>query len=312
MEMKVPNFLIIGAGKSGTTSVYHYLKEHPEVFMSTVKETNFFALEGEKIETRDDDSDQMYHYPWSVNNWEQYLDLFKDASLNQIRGEASPMYLYSSKAAESIKTRVPDVKLIAVLRQPSERLYSRYLHLARENRVPGKFEDALDEKSIWWKRNDLINEGRYHTHLSKYFELFPENQIKVILYDDLKKDQNAVMKEIYSFLGVNPNFVPDTDQQHNVSGIIKNKTMDLLIGQNSWVKERISQLSPELMRRVKGSKRLKSLVNGMRNKNLSRPAMSFDMKRALDEIYKSEIDSLSNLIDRNLDHWKVNTEGAWR
>ena len=121
-----------------------------------------------------------------------------------------------------------------------------------------------------------------------------------------------LMKEIYSFLGVNPNFVPDTDQQHNVSGIIKNKTMDLLIGQNSWVKERISQLSPELMRRVKGSKRLKSLVNGMRNKNLSRPAMSFDMKRALDEIYKSEIDSLSNLIDRNLDHWKVNTEGAWR
>ncbi len=304
MEIKEPNFLVIGAGKSGTTSLYEYLNEHPEVFMSPVKETNFFALEGERLEDQETDPEQMRHYPWSITDQASYTDLFKDATNQKAIGEVSPMYLYSKKAALTIKERMPQVKLIAILRQPTDRLYSRYLHLARESRTPtSSFEDVLDKQSIWWKRNDLIQEGFYHSHLNNYFELFPENQLHVVLYDDFRKNPQAVIKEIYQFIGVDTTYAPAMDTEFNVSGFVANEKIDSIIGQNSVVKSLITRISPALTKYLSGNKKIKSWVNQLRNKNLKRPPLSRGLKMQINEIYRSEIVRLQVLINKDLSHW---------
>ncbi|MFT6939897.1 MAG: hypothetical protein ACJASN_001386 [Cyclobacteriaceae bacterium] len=305
MKKQLPNFLVIGAGKSGTTSLYEYLNSHLEVFMSPIKETNFFALENEKLVPPSEDKDQMFHYPWSVTDFEAYKALFKDVKNEKAIGEVSPMYLYNENAAHNIKSKIPNVKLIAMLRQPVDRLYSRFMHLARENRTPtAHFIDALDQESIWWKRNDLVQEGFYAAHLQKYFQLFPSEQIKVILYDDFRKDPIAVMQEVYAFVGVDPLAEYECTEEFNVSGLIKSKNIDLLIGQNSLLKRAISSYTPGLSKILASNQVVKSVVNRLRNKNLEKPRLSNELKKRInDEIYTSDILKLEKLIGRDLSHW---------
>lgn len=305
MEMKQPNFLIIGAGKSGTTALYSYLSQHPEIFMSPVKETNFFALEGEDVSHDPDDHLQMKHYPWSVTNWNQYLDLFVQAGNAKAIGEASPMYLYSKKAADAIKNRLPDVKLIVILRQPVDRLYSRYLHLARENRLPSsEFSDALDQSTIWWQRNDLVNEGRYASNLKYYLEVFGKDQIKVIFYEDFKKYTGEVLKDLFLYLNVNPDVKIDLDFETNVSGFVKNKSWDRIIGQQSSAKELLKQLAPGVLNLLRDNHYAQKWLNKLRAKNLDRPKLDRNLRSLMTErIYKSEIIELQQLLHKDLSHW---------
>ncbi|MGB0429098.1 MAG: sulfotransferase family protein [Bacteroidia bacterium] len=300
-----PNFIIIGAGKSGTTTVYEYLRQHPQVFMSSVKETNFFALEGKQVKAVDDSEGQMEHYPWAINNEIDYLNLFSEVKSEKAVGEVSPMYLYNNDAPKNIKKRLPNVKLIAILRQPVERLYSRYMHLARESREPtAHFEDALDKDSIWWQRNDLVTEGFYGTYLERYFQLFDANQIKVYLYDELRQNENDLLKDLFRFINVDPNFAPHTGETFNKSGKIKNRKLDLLIGQNSILVKGINKLSPNLVQKIKASEGLKRTVNRLRNKNLEKAPLSKALKAQMtNAIYKDEILKLQKLINKDLSHW---------
>ncbi len=303
----LPNFIIIGAGKSGTTALYEHLREHPEVFMSPVKETNFFALEGTSTVHSEEDPDQMFHYPWAVTNWVNYQGLFHKVKKEKAIGEVSPMYLYSPKAAEKIKKRLPNTKIIAILRDPVDRLYSRYMHLARENREPtSNFADSLDQKSIWWKRNDLVQEGFYYTHLKRYYDLFDEHQIRVYLYDDLRKNPLKVIQNIYEFIGVDASFVPDLEAEYNVSGRIRNSILDKLIGQNSLIKAGVKKVSPVIANAVIKSERLKKYVNRMRKANLKKEPLSDDLRNQLiDKVYGKEISALEGLIHINLSNWLI-------
>ncbi len=113
----MPTFLVIGAARSGTTALYTYLKQHPMVFMSSVKETNFYAFEGEKLECRGPGADYINN---SITNLANYRELFAMASNEMARGEVSPLYLYSEKAPKRVRKHIPDVQLIAILRNPIE------------------------------------------------------------------------------------------------------------------------------------------------------------------------------------------------
>ncbi|MFY0598784.1 MAG: sulfotransferase [Cyclobacteriaceae bacterium] len=302
---KQPNFMIVGAGKSGTTALYEYLAEHPEVYMSPVKETNFFALEGTQMVDAKDDPEQMFHYPWSVTNWGDYQALFHRVTDEKAIGEVSPMYLYSPAAAHRIKELLPNTKIIAILRDPVDRLYSRFMHLARENRVPSEnFEDALDRESIWWKRNDLVQEGFYHQHLSAYYELFDDKQIRVYLYDDLRKEPLKVIQDIYSFIGVDAAFTPDFSAEYNVSGRIQNRLLDRLIGQNSMIKSGIKKLSPALSNLLSNSEKIKKYVNRLRTANIRKEPLQPAIRRQLiDQVYSQEINALQDLLQVNLSNW---------
>ncbi len=301
----LPNFIIIGAGKSGTTALYEHLSEHPEVYVSKIKETNFFALEGTEMINSSNDPDQMYHFPDSITTWEKYKELFADVTDEKAIGEVSPMYLYSPLAAQKIKDRLPETKIIAILRDPVDRLYSRYMHLVREHREPTKnFADALDKSTIWWKRNDLVSEGFYHQNLSIYFELFDESQIRVYLYDDLRKNPIKVISDIYEFIGVDPYFTPDLDAEYNVSGKIQNNFYDKLIGQKSIIKEAIKVISPRITSKILENQDLRRWVNKMRKANLKKEPLQPELRKAIiEQVYQSEILKLQDLLKRDLSKW---------
>ena len=302
----LPDFLVIGAGKSGTTSLDKYLNQHPQIFVPKVKEPNFFGYENTKVEDLNGNEADIKHFLRSTTTLDKYLEIFKDAAPDQIKGETSNTYMYHHGAPERIKHYIPDVKLIAVLRQPANRLYSRFLHLARENRLPSEeFSDCLDKTSIWWERNDLIKEGFYYKNLAKYFALFPRENIKIYLYDEFQNNSEKILQEIYEFLGVDKNFKPDQSVRYNQSGFVKNKSLNKVIGQGGIISQYMRRLLPKvLLDKIKGNLTLKRRINNLRGKNLSRPALDPAIKQFLTfEVYHDDIKRLQDLIGKDLSHW---------
>jgi len=303
----LPSFIIIGAGKSGTTALHHFLSEHPEVFMTPVKETNFFELEGMPVlSDPTDDPERLYHYPQSINNWNDYNALFAQAGDVKAIGEASPMYLYGKRAPQHIHDKLPNVKLVAILREPVDRLYSRWLHLLRDGNDPiGSFEGCMDRESIWWKRNDLIQEGLYGTHIKRYVDLFTPDQLKIFLHDDLKHNPQQVMKELFEFIGVDPGFQAPLEREYNVSGKPKNSLVDRLIGSNSILIQSAKRIAPGVVNQIKDGK-AKQWLTAMRKQNMDRPAIDKAFKNTIfQEVYADEVDKLEALIQRDLTHWKT-------
>ncbi len=307
--MHLPNFIILGAGKSGTTIINYLINQHHDVYMSPVKEPNFFALEGEtKITGYDkDDPYGFYNYPQSVTNLEDYKALFKEVENEKIIGDCSNMYQYKTKAADNIKKYIPEAKLLGIFRNPSERLFSRHQHLVRQNLSPTpNFTDCFTKGNLWWQRNDLIQEGFYYTHMKYYFDHFDSSKIKIMLYDDFRNDPTAFMKEIFDYLEIDNTFTPDFSMQLNVGGEIKNKFKDKFIGEQSLIRKSIEKISPSFVEWSRQNDTLLKWVYKLRNKNLKRSQLSPEIKKRLnDEIYGDEINKFAKLIDRDLSHWLI-------
>ena len=219
--MPLPNFLVIGAAKAGTTAVYDYLKQHPQIYMSPLKETNFFALEGQEVRFRGLGDDGTIN-ALSLTTLDAYLAQFGGVVHETAIGEASPLYLYSPRAADRIRHYIPDAKLIAILRNPVERAFSAFSHLVRDRREPLDFGRALDAEDVrvhqgWEHIWHYTRMGFYHAQLTRYYDLFARAQIKVYLYDRFDADSISVLQDIFRFLGVEDTFVPDVSCRPNVS-----------------------------------------------------------------------------------------------
>jgi hypothetical protein len=302
----MPDFLVIGAGKSGTTSIDKYLDQHPQIFVPRSKEPNFFGYENMTEANFAGDPDELVHFRSSVTRLDDYIRIFRDARPGQLKGETSNTYMYHRQAPYRIKHYIPDVKLIAVLRQPAARLYSRYLHLARENRVPSEnFSDCLDRNSVWWKRNDLVKEGFYYKNLVTYFELFPKKNIRVYLYEELQSDPDGVMRNIYGFLGVDPHFIPDTSLRYNESGLIKNKFLNTIYGQGGFLSRSLNAILPgSVVDKLRGNLPLKKKMLELRSKNLHKPNIDPIIRNKLTfDVYGEDIRKLEKLIGKDLSGW---------
>jgi hypothetical protein len=301
----LPDFLVIGAGKSGTTSIDKYLHQHPEIFVPRKKEPNFFGYENIRPDELRGNPDDLAHYRNSVTNIGEYLKIFEEALPHQKRGETSNAYLYHENAPARILHYIPKVKLIAVLRQPAERLFSRFMHLARENRIPTKnFADCLDKNSIWWRRNDLINEGFYARHLERYFNLFPPENIRVYLYEDFQDQPLKIMHEIYEWLGVDPSFSPDVTLRYNESGLIRNTFLNKIYGQGGILSRILKSVFPRYYQNLKNNLGLKKKMMDLRRKNLEKKDMDPAIRKALTlDVYAEDIRQLGKLLNRDLSHW---------
>jgi hypothetical protein len=215
-NMLRPTFLIIGAYKSGTTSIHNYLKQHPQVFMSRIKEIRFLTYAGHQIAPLS--AVEFASLGWSVQLLADYEALFADATETQARGDVSPSYLaFAKQSILGIKTYAPTAKLIAILRQPADRAYSSYVYLVRS-----RLEEELDFRRalqleadgrlsrLDGKQRRNFNESFYFDALQLYFQVFSREQIRVYLYDDLQNDSAWVMQDIFSFIGVDETFKPNT------------------------------------------------------------------------------------------------------
>ncbi len=269
------------------------------------KEPNFFAYELLDPETLDDPTDKEHYYQ-SVYKLEDYHKLFKAAKTGQLKGEVSNTYISNTGAWERIKHYVPDAKLMAILRHPADRIFSRYFHLVRENEIPqgGDLNEVFNRDSIWWRRPDLVNEGFYYRQLKPYFENFDRDKIKVFLYEDFIGKTDEVVREAFEFLGVDPDVKVGTDVVYNKSGKVKNKSVDALIGQDSAPIVFMKRTLPGLHRSLKKSVAVNRWLNGVRNKNLEKPDMDTGLKkRIVQDIYQDDIRNLQDLLQRDLSHW---------
>ncbi len=300
-----PDFLVIGAGKCGTTSLYHYLKQHPDVFLPTVKETNFFALAGHRPRRPEDDPEGLYYWPEAVTDERAYADLFLAAKPHQRCGEVSPMYLYSRQSPDRIRRALPDVRLIVILRDPAERLWSRYLHLVRDGRAPeGGIEAALDMSTVWWRRQDLVPEGRYHTHLRRYYDQFPADQIKVFLHSELKRDPTKLMRALFTHIGVSPDVTLDLTAKHNPSGTVARPWLHGAVGGGGLLPRALRSLSPTLWQWGRENPLAQRWVTAARSASLERPALRPHTRtRLIEEVYSGEIERLAAMLGRDLSPW---------
>jgi hypothetical protein len=212
-----PNFLVIGAAKSGTTFLYHYLAQHPEIFMSRIR-TGYFGY----------CSDSTPRYLWGttidpdrfpITNEADYLALFDGVTTERAIGEVSALYLGTSLAPVAIRRQLPDVRLVAILRNPIDRAYSGYQMHLRNLRTHMSVAEAFEPDRHW------VQAGMYYAMLRRYFDFFDPAQIKVFLFDDLKADPAGLLRNLYRFLDVDEQFVPASPEVKNPGGTPRNRAL---------------------------------------------------------------------------------------
>ena len=291
--MSLPNFIVIGTAKGGTTALYWYLAEHPEVFMSPVKETNFFAW------NLDADGRLLYGDPdvhrFPVKTMEEYERLFADAGPATAVGEASPLYLECPQAAARIRSTLPDARIVCTLRHPVDRAYSDYLmYIRRRGRA---FDPSRDlSPTAAWARPDSrwMQVSRYQRQLARYYETFPRERIHVLLFDDIRKSATAATQDVYRFLGVRPDFSPDTGTPHAAGGVPTSHLLEGLLTR--------SPFSAALKRWVPAG--AANWVRRLRARTLRKaPALPLVLRQELTRHFHDDIRGTSTLIGRSLEHW---------
>jgi len=279
-----PNFLVIGAYKSGTTSIYSYLRKHPDVYMPLIKEPSFFALEGEVGEIPKNKTARL----------KDYLQLFDAWNGESAVGEASPIYLQSRKAAQRISHYIPGAKLVAILRNPVEAFHSNHYMRIRLGKTDKDFSSAVDEYLDRLKSSPDAGPF-YFKHLSYYFELFDPRQIRVYLFDDLKRDSAALMKDLYGFIDVDPEYPVDVTRRQNRGRIPRSRYLYQLSCGNTPLGKRIPA-------------RLRTLIDRLNSQPI--PDMSKEDRTRLMECFGEDIEQLGRLIGRDLSMWLNGPSGG--
>ena len=299
--MTLPNFLIIGAAKSGTTSLYRYLGQHPQVY-ANVKEPSYFALAGKSVQYNGP-GDQEGFVRRVTTDRDAYERLFDGVTQEKAYGEASVLYLYSPEAPGRIKQTIPDVKLMAILRNPVERAFSGFLHMRRDGREPlADFAAALAAETSrveanWEHQWHYTRLGYYYTQLKRYYDLFPAENIAVFTFDEFRSSPVAVLQDIFRFLEVDDSFVPDTSLKYNVSGVPQSRVLHKFLIRPNRLKDIVRPLLPRSARRYLGA-----LV---RRYNITdrKPELPQDIRHYLVKLYRDEILQLESLINKDLSHW---------
>lgn len=223
--MTLPSFLVIGAAKSGTTSLMAYLGQHPQVFTPISKEPNYFALAGLDLPPKGPAPPQVLQemlYNWSRTDLPAYTALFADAAPGQAVGEGSVRYLYFPEAPVRVQAMLPNTRIVAVLRDPVARLYSHYCMNRQYQLEPLSLTRALaaedDRVAAGWGWDwHYVRLGLYARQLRRWHALFPPEQIAVFLYDELVADPRGVFARICTHIGVDPGFRPDMSRRGMVS-----------------------------------------------------------------------------------------------
>lgn len=293
--MVLPNFILIGAAKCGTTSLAYYLDQHPEIFMSPEKEPRFFAQE---FHTKCANGPVRKGSIRPLMTLAEYELLFQGVTTEKAIGEASTEYIFFEETPSRIKELIPDAKLIAVLRNPVERAFSAYCYQLRDSVETLSFEQALEDedrrRKEYWRPGWLYRAtGYYYQQIARYFELFEPSQLRIYLFEELNRSPVEMLKDIFVFLEVDPDFQPDLSRK-NISAIPKNVTLNYLLSNQSPLAP-MKEYMPEP---------IKHLLREVKNKNrLPKPELSQDLKKKLLAEYKDDILKLQDLICKDLSDW---------
>ncbi|MDC0204193.1 sulfotransferase [Flavobacteriales bacterium] len=300
MKNKLPNFLIVGAAKSGTSSLHNYLNQHPEVFMPS------YNKEGMKVkEPRFLIKDLVqYRLHNGVWNWEEYKSLFNDVKDEIFIGESTVLYLYYYKhAIDNIKKYLGEnVKIIIMLRNPTDRAYSAFQHVSRGLKEHNSFEEALKiEKGRMNNESSLTpmvmyqEMGLYYNMVRAYKENF--KNVHIIFYEDFRDDTEEEIKKIFKFLGLSLYAHIDFISRHNVGGKRwKNETIKHIFMKNNPLRSVLKKVIPKSLRKVVRD----TLISASTDKVAP---MNENTRKKLNTFFKDDIKKLSTLLNRDLTHW---------
>jgi len=276
--MTLPNFLVIGAAKSGTSSLHHYLRAHPQVFTPKLKEINFFDYDGTHLDV---------HY-WA-KTLEEYERYFVDVGGAMAIGEVAPIYLCSRAAPENISRLIPGTKLVAILRNPVDRAYSAYLMSKRAGRTSVDLQSAFATRSAGY-----IVRGRYATYLERYYERFDRQQIKVLRFEDLTKNARSLTRELYQFLGVDSSFEPPAEEVHNKGYVPRNEFLNRAV-HSGFVRHVLKPMLPN---------GVMQLARKLRSANAKRPPqLPMEIRAELATYYRDDILRLQELTRVDFSVW---------
>lgn len=299
--MTRPDFFIVGAPKAGTTSLQYYLSQHPDVFMPEEKELHFFGSDLDIREPRP--------------SLQQYLSHFESADAHRV-GEASVWYLYSKEAAEEIHDFNPEAEIVVSLRNPVEMvhsLHSQLLFIEDENIED--FEGALDAESDrrkGWRIPDectfppslhYTRVARYTEQLKRYLQVFGPDRVHVLLYDDLVDDVRGVVRDLYAFLRVDSEFVPDLSVQNPNMRVRSRAARRLIEIMPGAFRQRTKKLLPGPIRRP-----VVRWVRKLHTEVVPRSPMSPEVRERLRGAYATDIRRLEELLGRDLSPWMKGEE----
>jgi len=291
-----PTFLVVGAAKSGTTTLHYFMEQHPEICVPSRKETYVFnrrSMAGTWPEV--DPLDE-----------EQYLALFRENTTAQTKawGEVTTSNLYYHEEAVPEITRIlGDPKIIILIRNPIDRAHSNWTYASASYGEPLSFEGAIEDEQ---NRIDqkvqfmahYVQVGFYHEAVKRFLGSFSRN--RVYLLEDLKERGPEMMREIFEFIGVDSGFRPDFKTTYNPSGIPRSRLLQRFVFRDDGVRGAPVQ---KAMRAVMGRNRADRFFHTLRVKNLKKIPMKPETRARLVEIYRKDILKLQDLIDRDLSHW---------
>jgi hypothetical protein len=303
-SVKTPNFLIIGGAKSGTSALWHYLKQHPQVYVVPRKHTRFFAYDVEYPDFRGPAPSDP-GTPYSVVNAQDYRALFDGVSSEKAIGETSWTYLYRPEAPGRIKEYAPDIKLIAILRQPADRAYSHY----RQNVKAGReqitdFIQALEQEELrvrddWWPEFHYVRVGLYSAQIERYLQLFDREQLRIYLHEDFEANPSGFLRNVLQFLEVDDSFTPEAFTRYNSAATPKNETLHTFLQSMKAVRPAVERFVPEGQRRL-----IVRIGSSLHKRNLARPELSPKVrKRVTDKYLREDVLRTQDLLQRDLSSW---------
>ncbi|RKY80403.1 hypothetical protein DRQ07_05510 [candidate division KSB1 bacterium] len=296
--MALPNFLIVGAAKAGTTSFFEYLAQHPEVYVPFCKEPHYFS---------------NAPHPKLAENDEEYEKLFDGVKNEKAIGEASVTYLADPEAPFKIKNLIPDVRIIIFLRNPVNRAYSAWWQMYQLGYDNLDFQGVLEAENqrdtsekfrsecpVHYTFYQYFKNGLYFAQVKRYFELFGEDKVKVYIFEEAVKNPEHICRDIFKFIGVNPGFTPEF-KVYNASQVARfKKVQKILANPPGFIKKGFDSLPIGLKQTI--YKPLKSLY-WLNTKKQSRPVLDKNLKEELMKRYLPDIKKLEGLIGRNLMIW---------
>ncbi len=302
MSKILPNFLIVGATKCGTSSLHKYMDQHPQVFMSRIKEPRFVSSQVTPFPLKGPKDDKVEG--WYVKKYEDYVKLFEGAEGYKAIGDASADTLYFFRGTiPVIKQYLGDPKIIISLRHPVKRAFSAYQHLVRDLREELSFEEGLMEEPNRVKNNwELI----YHyTAGSMYFDsvkAFMDNftNVKVILNEDQEKRPQQVLREIFRFLEVDPEVDINTDIRYNISGKPKSQWLHQFFFEGNMAR----RLAQPIVRKLFSNETRLRIAQKIQEKNLTRLTINPETKARLQAFFEEEIRKMEDLLKRDLSVWR--------
>jgi len=289
-----PDFIVVGAPKCGTTSLYYYLRQHPEIYLPERKELHYFSAgylkgriggPGDKAAVRK-----------VCDSQRDYENYFKPAPDDSVRGEISPSYFVYPETSEAIRNACGEIKIVIMLRDPVDKAFSQYCHLLKEGREELSFEESLQEEleraeNNW---NDfwlLTRSSFYCKRIQKFIDMFGPEQVLVILLEDFSAAPSKSLAELCRFIGVNDSFTFDIGTRFNKSGAPRISLFSRILTAQNRLRRLIGRFLPERFKQ--------DLYNRLMDMNTGdKPELKPKIRKRLQRKFSNDIRCVEDIIGR--------------